>query len=58
MYLTVNAPPMSYEVRGTANGESVQQVIVATGPSAAYWSAKELFPWLRISSVVRQDEWR
>ena len=57
MCLTVDAPPMLYEVRGTADGEPVHQVIAATSPSAAYWSAKELFPWLRISSVVRQGEW-
>lgn len=57
MCLTVDALPMLYEVRGTADGEPVCQVIAATSPSAAYWSAKELFPWLRISSVVRQGEW-
>jgi hypothetical protein len=57
MRLTVDTPPVLYEVRGLADGEPVQQVIAATSPNAAYWSAKELMPWLRISSVVRQEEW-
>jgi hypothetical protein len=46
-----------YVVRGTLDDQAVVRHIVAPNPTQAYWTCKELWPTVRISAVVLEEQW-